>query len=234
MNDGATLHAVFLVRLGRRAAAHLPGAHRPTSACRPSASSRSRAASAGWRRWWLLRGADLAAGHRQIIEQVSHTVAYIATPPASRPARPSASPSSAASPGHGPGARTTTVEQPGLRRRLHELDFGFTHVPARGRGPVELVFTVIRRQHCSRSRTWCARRCRRFYSVEEVAGASERSTGAAAAPARPLLPLPPLLQAQVRAGSSAKAGLASGIPRLAGIELDGDVDQLGELLQAAF
>jgi uncharacterized protein YebE (UPF0316 family) len=63
-----------------------------------------------------------------------------------------------------------------FRRRLREMGFGFTHVPARGaEGPVELVFTVIRRQHLQQVQELVgAALPGAFYSVEEVAGASEK------------------------------------------------------------
>jgi uncharacterized protein YebE (UPF0316 family) len=60
-----------------------------------------------------------------------------------------------------------------LRRRLRQLKFGFTHVPAQGsEGPVEIVFTVIRRQHLQQVRSLVGEVLPdAFYSVEEVAGA---------------------------------------------------------------
>jgi uncharacterized protein YebE (UPF0316 family) len=63
-----------------------------------------------------------------------------------------------------------------LRRRLRELNFGFTHVPAQGaEGPVELVFTVIRRQHLQQVQELVRQTLpAAFYSVEEVAGAGQR------------------------------------------------------------
>jgi len=69
----------------------------------------------------------------------------------------------------------TTASSREFRQRLHELKFGFTHVPAQGAaGPVELVFTVIRRQHLQQVRDLVrATLPDAFYSVEEVAGASE-------------------------------------------------------------
>lgn len=62
-----------------------------------------------------------------------------------------------------------------FRRRLRELKFGFTHVPAQGaEGPVELVFTVIRRQHLGQVQELVREVMPdAFYSVEEVAGARE-------------------------------------------------------------
>jgi uncharacterized protein YebE (UPF0316 family) len=62
-----------------------------------------------------------------------------------------------------------------FRRRLSELKFGFTHVPAQGaEGPVEIVFTVIRRQHLRQIQELViAILPDAFYSVEEVAGARE-------------------------------------------------------------
>jgi uncharacterized protein YebE (UPF0316 family) len=64
-----------------------------------------------------------------------------------------------------------------FRSRLHDLGFGFTHVPAQGaEGPVELVFTVIRRQHLRQVQELVRETLPgAFYSVEEVAGASERA-----------------------------------------------------------
>lgn len=79
-----------------------------------------------------------------------------------------------------------------FRRRLHDLDFGFTHVPAQGaEGPVELVFTVIRRQRLPQVRELLRRELPdAFYSVEEVAGASERVYAAPLRPRRgPVFPL---------------------------------------------
>jgi uncharacterized protein YebE (UPF0316 family) len=63
-----------------------------------------------------------------------------------------------------------------LRRRLRDLSFGFTHVPAQGaEGPVEIVFTVIRRQHLQQVQEIIREVLPdAFYSVEEVAGARER------------------------------------------------------------
>jgi uncharacterized protein YebE (UPF0316 family) len=62
-----------------------------------------------------------------------------------------------------------------FRRRLRELKFGFTHVPAQGaEGPVEIVFTVIRRQHLRQVQELVSEFMPdAFYSVEEVAGARE-------------------------------------------------------------
>jgi len=62
-----------------------------------------------------------------------------------------------------------------LRRRLRALKFGFTHVPAQGSaGPVELVFTVIRRQHLQQVQSLVAEILPdAFYSVEDVSGARE-------------------------------------------------------------
>lgn len=79
-----------------------------------------------------------------------------------------------------------------FRRRLRELGFGFTHVPARGaEGPVELVFTVIRRQHLQQVQELVAAALPgAFYSVEEVTGASEKVYPARLRPRRdPASPL---------------------------------------------
>lgn len=64
-----------------------------------------------------------------------------------------------------------------FRGRLHQLNFGFTHIPARGaEGPVDLVFTVIRRQQLGQVRDLVRETLPgAFYSVEEVTGASERT-----------------------------------------------------------
>ena len=69
---------------------------------------------------------------------------------------------------------TPTTSQE-FRRRLHKLKFGFTHIPAQGaEGPVELVFTVIRRQHLRQVQELVSETLpEAFYSVEEVAGARE-------------------------------------------------------------
>ena len=78
-----------------------------------------------------------------------------------------------------------------FRRRLRELKFGFTHVPAQGaEGPVELVFTVIRRQHLRQVRDLVSEVMpAAFYSVEEVAGACERVYPAPLRPRRdPIFP----------------------------------------------
>lgn len=78
-----------------------------------------------------------------------------------------------------------------FRRRLHELKFGLTHVPAQGaEGPVELVFTVIRRQHLPQVQAIVRQTLPdAFYSVEEVSGASERIYPASLRPRRdPALP----------------------------------------------
>ena len=113
----------------------------------------------------------------QIIKQVSHPVAYIAY---------AAGFAAGTAIGQSIERRLslgmvlvrviTPSSSQGLRRRLHELDFGFTHVPARGaEGPVELVFTVIRRQHLQQVQDLVRETLPdAFYSVEEVAGASER------------------------------------------------------------
>ncbi len=79
-----------------------------------------------------------------------------------------------------------------FRRRLRAMGFGFTHVPARGaEGPVELVFTVIRRQHLPQVQDLVAAALPgAFYSVEEVAGASEKIYPAPLRPRRqPASPL---------------------------------------------
>ena len=78
-----------------------------------------------------------------------------------------------------------------FRRRLRELQFGFTHVPAQGaEGPVEIVFTVIRRQHLRQIRDLVNEVVPdAFYSVEEVAGGRETIYPAPRRPARdPVLP----------------------------------------------
>ncbi len=69
--------------------------------------------------------------------------------------------------------RSSSME---LRRRLRQQEFGFTHVPAQGaEGPVELVFTVIRRQHLQQVQQLVRSTLPdAFYSVEEVAGAGEK------------------------------------------------------------
>ncbi|MBN2345122.1 MAG: DUF2179 domain-containing protein [Candidatus Aminicenantes bacterium] len=79
-----------------------------------------------------------------------------------------------------------------LRQRLQEMKFGFTHVPAQGaEGPVEVVFTVIRRQHLQQVLELVRRVLPdAFYSVEEVAGAREKIYPAALRPQRdPVFPL---------------------------------------------
>jgi len=78
-----------------------------------------------------------------------------------------------------------------FRQRLRELKFGFTHVPARGaEGPVEIVFTVIRRQHLRQVRDLVSEVMPdAFYSVEEVAGGRETIYPAPRRPTRdPVLP----------------------------------------------
>lgn len=66
---------------------------------------------------------------------------------------------------------TSTPSQE-LRRRLRELNFGFTSVPGQGAsGPVEIVFTVIRRQHLQKVQALVREiQPDAFYSFEEVAG----------------------------------------------------------------
>jgi uncharacterized protein YebE (UPF0316 family) len=80
----------------------------------------------------------------------------------------------------------TSTDSRELRRRLRELNFGFTHVPAQGaEGPVELVFTVIRRQHLLQVQELVRQTLpTAFYSVEEVAGAGQRVYPAALRPRR--------------------------------------------------
>ncbi len=79
-----------------------------------------------------------------------------------------------------------------FRRRLRELKFGFTHVPAQGaEGPVELVFTVIRRQHLQQLRQLAREKLPdAFYSVEEVAASCEKIYPTPLSPRRdPVFPL---------------------------------------------
>jgi uncharacterized protein YebE (UPF0316 family) len=69
----------------------------------------------------------------------------------------------------------TPDDGPGLCARLHEQGFGFTVVPGRGAaGPVEVIFSVVRRQHlqCVLD-TVRAAAPDAFYSIEEVANARE-------------------------------------------------------------
>lgn len=78
-----------------------------------------------------------------------------------------------------------------FRRRLRELKFGFTHVPAQGaEGPVELVFTVIRRQHLQQVQQLAREKLPdAFYSVEEVAASCEKIYPASLSPRRdPVFP----------------------------------------------
>lgn len=69
----------------------------------------------------------------------------------------------------------TTTPSHNLRRQLRALNFGFTSVPGQGaEGPVEIVFTVIRRQHLRQVQALVRETLPdAFYSVEEVAGARE-------------------------------------------------------------
>ena len=62
-----------------------------------------------------------------------------------------------------------------LRRRLRKLNFGFTSVPGQGAsGPVEIIFTVIRRQHLQQVQALVREtQPDAFYSFEEVAGTRE-------------------------------------------------------------
>ena len=62
-----------------------------------------------------------------------------------------------------------------LREKLHALNFGFTSLPGQGAaGPVEIVFTVIRRQHLQQVQALVRETLPdAFYSFEEVAGARE-------------------------------------------------------------
>ena len=62
-----------------------------------------------------------------------------------------------------------------LRRKLHALNFGFTSLPGQGaEGPVEIIFTVIRRQHLQQVQALVRETMPdAFYSFEEVAGARE-------------------------------------------------------------
>lgn len=60
--------------------------------------------------------------------------------------------------------------------RLRQKKFGFTHIPAQGaEGPVEIIFTVIRRQHLLQVQELIRETLpAAFYSVEEVAGAGQK------------------------------------------------------------
>ena len=62
-----------------------------------------------------------------------------------------------------------------MRRRLRKLNFGFTSVPGQGAaGPVEIIFTVIRRQHLQQVQALVREtQPDAFYSFEEVAGTRE-------------------------------------------------------------
>jgi uncharacterized protein YebE (UPF0316 family) len=64
---------------------------------------------------------------------------------------------------------------PALCRMLHDQGFGFTAVPGRGaEGPVETIFTVVRRQHLQHVLSVVrATLPDAFYSIEEVASARE-------------------------------------------------------------
>ena len=87
-----------------------------------------------------------------------------------------------------------------FRRRLRELKFGFTHVPARGaEGPVEIVFTVIRRQHLRQVQRPGERGRARRLLLGRRGGrrARNRLPGAAAARSATRSALSPVLQAQV-------------------------------------
>ncbi len=67
----------------------------------------------------------------------------------------------------------TPDDGPELCLKLHEHGFGFTAVPGRGAaGPVEVIFSVVRRQHLhSILETVRATTPDAFYSIEEVASA---------------------------------------------------------------
>jgi uncharacterized protein YebE (UPF0316 family) len=84
----------------------------------------------------------------------------------------------------------TPSDGPELCQRLHALGFGFTAVPGRGaEGPVETIFTVVRRQHLQRVLAEVrATLPDAFYSVEEVTSARETvyPVGAKRDPFRPL------------------------------------------------
>ncbi len=62
---------------------------------------------------------------------------------------------------------------PELCQKLHEQGFGFTAVPGRGAsGPVETIFTVVRRQHLQQVLSLIREALPdAFYSIEEVASA---------------------------------------------------------------
>ena len=69
----------------------------------------------------------------------------------------------------------TPADGPGLCLKLHEQGFGFTALPGRGAaGPVEVILTVVRRQHLqSILNTVRESVPDAFYSIEEVASARE-------------------------------------------------------------
>ena len=60
-----------------------------------------------------------------------------------------------------------------LCRRFHEQGFGFTAVPGHGAaGPVQIIFTVVRRQHLQQVLSLIGEVLPdAFYSIEEVASA---------------------------------------------------------------
>lgn len=62
-----------------------------------------------------------------------------------------------------------------LCQRLHAQGFGFTAIPGRGaEGPVETIFTVVRRQHLQQVLSLVRETLPdAFYSIEEVASARE-------------------------------------------------------------
>ncbi|MBN2400459.1 MAG: DUF2179 domain-containing protein [Candidatus Aminicenantes bacterium] len=67
----------------------------------------------------------------------------------------------------------TPRDGPQLCQALHELGFGFTAVPGHGAaGAVEVIFTVLRRQHLQQVLTVIRESLPdAFYSIEEVASA---------------------------------------------------------------
>jgi uncharacterized protein YebE (UPF0316 family) len=69
----------------------------------------------------------------------------------------------------------TSSPSHGLRQKLQALNFGFTSLPGQGaEGPVEIVFTVIRRQHLQQVQAIVRETLpEAFYTVEEVASARE-------------------------------------------------------------
>ena len=67
----------------------------------------------------------------------------------------------------------TPDDGPGLCQKLRDLGFGFTAIPGRGaEGPVETIFTVVRRQHLQQVLAVIRETLpEAFYSIEEVASA---------------------------------------------------------------